>query len=178
MNVIYDLADIRISETHTQRVEVPRWEIPVLQVIHGNDVVVVGQTIVKRAIPDPGEEFQRLAARYGPKNEDVPAVAAIYGNFGPGTAALRNEIRDSLTSADATPSAYKSPAERKIEAEKAAAGSGQTIAQEAKAREDAAANGEGNSSDTAAKEDKPVGPDSVELIKQDSKVDADIASLI
>jgi len=164
MNVIYDLADIRISETHTQRVEVPRWEIPVLQVIHGNDVVVVGQKIVKRAIPEPADEFQRLANRYGPKNEDIPAVAAIYGNFGPGTTALRNEIRDSLTSEDATPSDYKSPAERKIEAEKAANGSGQTIAEEAKAREDADAAAAANSVANVA--------------KKDNTIDADIASLI
>jgi hypothetical protein len=135
-----------------------------------------------------------LATRYGPKNEDVPAVAAIYGNFGPGTTALRNEIRDSLTSEDATPDDYKSPAERKVEAEKAAANSGQTIAQEAKAKEDAAANsaalvaaasdsaptGEGNGVGDAPviDESKPVGPDSVALVEQDSSVDADIASLI
>ena len=139
MNVIYDIAEIRISEVHTQQVEVPRWEIPVLQVIHGNDVKVVGQKIVKRAIPEPADEFSRLASRYGPKNEDTPAVAAVYGNFGPGTQALRREIRDSLTSADATPSDYKSPDERKLIAEKQSSGSGQSIVEEAMARERAQA---------------------------------------
>ena len=137
MNVIYDIADIRISEVHTARVEVPRWEVPVLQVIHGNDIKVVGQKVVERAVPQPAVEFQRLADRYGPKNEDLPAVAAVYGNYGPGTQALRNEIRDSLTSANETPSGYKSPDARKLEAEKNAADGGQSIAEEAKAKEDA-----------------------------------------
>lgn len=175
MNVIYDLADIRISEVHSQRVEVPRWEIPVLQVIHGNDIVVVGQKIVERAIPEPSAEFQRLADRYGPKNEDTPAVAAVYGNYGPGTQALRREIRDSLTSADATPSGYKSPDERKVEAEKAATDSGQTIAQEAKAREDADAAALVDAVKTAAPADVqiPVLPDGGA-----AKIDEDIASLI
>lgn len=139
MNVIYDIALIKISSTHTQRVEVPRWEVPVLQVIHGNAVEIVGQVVIDRAVPDPAAEFQRLAARYGPKNEKVPAVAAIYGNFGPGTTALRTEIRNSLTTADATPDNYRSPDERKLDAEKAATDSGQTIEAEAQAMQDAAA---------------------------------------
>jgi len=196
MNVIYDIASIRISEVHTQQVRVPRWEIPVLQVLHGNDLQVTGQTIVKRAIPDPSAEFQRLADRYGPRNEDLPAVAAVYGNFGPGTQALRREIRDSLTSAGATPSDYKSPAERKLEAEKNAVVDGQTITEEAKAQEDAAA---AVALDSAAKTAAPViegngakgkgvkgkgakqeaiGPDSVVAAPAASGVDADIASLI
>lgn len=161
MNVIYDQVDIRLSEVHTQRVEVPRWEVPVLQVIHGNNVVVVGQTIVKRAIPDPADEFQRLASRYGPRNEDVPAVAAIYGNFGPGTAALRKEIRDSLTSAAETPVPYFTPAQRKLAAEQTASDSGQSIAEEAKAIEAASA---------VADERTPAG--------DDDKLDMDIAALI
>ena len=171
MNVIYDLLDVRISETHTQRVEIPRWEVPVLQAIHGNDAAVTGQKIIKRPIPDPADEFTRLAARYGPKNAETPAVAQVYGNFGPGTIALRNEIRDSLTSAKATPNEYKSPAELKLEAERTSTDSGQSIVEEAKAREDAAA--------AATGEGKATGPDPVELItKEDDTVDAAIAALL
>jgi len=113
--------------------------------------------IVKRAIPDPGEEFQRLAARYGPKNEAVPAVAAVYGNFGPGTLALRKEIRDSLTSVGATPDNYRTPEQLKHDSEKSATDSGQSIAEEAKAKEDAEA---------------------AAMIEKDSSVDESIRALV
>lgn len=139
MNVIYDIAEIRLSEVHTQDVCLPRWEIPVLQVLHGDSLKVISQVIVERSIPNPSDEFQRLATRYGPKNEDVPAVGAVYGQFGPGVTALRNEMRDSLTEADATPSTYRSPDERKAEAEAAADESGQSLVEEAKAGFDAKA---------------------------------------
>lgn len=139
MNIIFDIAEVRISETHTQRVEVPRWEIPILKVIHEGNVKVIGQTIVSRPIPDPAAEFQRLAARYGPKNEDVPAVAAVYGNFGPGTKALREAIRDSLTSAPVTPADTRSVTQIKRDDDKAASASGNSIEQEALAIETAAA---------------------------------------
>ena len=175
MNVIYDIADIRLSEIHTQRVVVPHWEIPVLQVIHGNNLTVVGQKIVARAVPDPGAEFKRLADRYGPKNEDVPAVAAIYGNFGPGTTKLRAEIRDSLTSADATPDDYKSPDERKLIAEQTASDSGQTIAAEAKAMEDAAAAVVATADNTQAPTGEAAQPAPVTALES---IDEDIASLI
>ena len=169
MNVIYDIALIKISATHTQRVEVPRWEIPVLRVIHGNDVTIVGQIIIDRAAPDPAAEFQRLATRYGPKNEKVPAVAAFYGNFGPGTTALRAEIINSLTSAAAAPDNYKSPKERKLEAEQAASDGGQTLEAEAQAIEDAAAAQVPAAEQVAVAEQVVVAPDSI---------DEDIASLI
>ena len=195
MNVIYDIALIKISSTHTQRVEVPRWEVPVLQVIHGNDVVITGQVIVDRAVPDPAAEFQRLATRYGPKNEKVPAVAAIYGNFGPGTTALRTEIRNSLTSIGATPDNYRSPDERKLDATKAATDSGQTIEAEAQAIEDAAATATPADSQLLnlqpATEQVAIGPDTAALPTIDSAeaskgedlivsddIDEDIASLI
>lgn len=132
MNVIYDIATVRMSEVSTHRIEVPRWEIPVLQAIHGNDLQVVGNVVVKRAIPEPSDEFQRLATRYGPKNEKTPAVAAVFGNFGPGTAALRNAIRDSLTDEGVTPSTYRSPDERKADAA-AASKEGTSIEAEARA---------------------------------------------
>ena len=111
-----------------------------------------------------------MAARYGPKNEDTPAVAQVYGNFGPGTIALRNEIRDSLTSAEATPDDYKSPAQRKLEAEKTATAGGQTIVEEAKAREEAAASATGNGAEVAQRPDNFAG--------EDKPIDAAIAALL
>lgn len=135
MNVIFDVLDIRMSEVQTQRVVCPRWETPVLQALHESGVYVLEQTVLEREIPNPGSEFTRLAARYGPKNEDVPYVAAVYGRFGPGVKALRNEIRDSLTNEVAGPCDYKTVAERRIAEEVDQSSEVDEILAEAKARD-------------------------------------------
>ncbi len=135
MNVIYDICLIRMSEVTTTKVTVPRWEVPVLGVLHGDNLQVVDQIIIERAVPNPADEFTRLVTRYGPKNEDVPAVGAVYGQFGPGIAALRKEMLDALTADDAPPEVYKTPDERKAEAEIAASKGGMSLVEEAQARD-------------------------------------------
>lgn len=92
-------ADVPISEAHVQRVIVPEWEVAILQAIHQRaEVVRVGEKLVNRAAPDPGEEFRRLAMRYGTTtNEDggkgPSFVSAVYGQFG-ATGALKKAIED------------------------------------------------------------------------------------
>jgi hypothetical protein len=88
---------------------------------------------------------------------------------------LRNEIRDSLTSANATPSSYRTPDQRKLDADKVASNSGQSIAEEAKAREDAAAS---NALAEASTTEKPQVVAEVAVVEESKASDADIASLV
>lgn len=115
MNTKFDVLDIKLSITQTQRVVCPKWETPVLQAQHGDSVVIVDEKIYERRIPSPDDEFTRLALRYGPKNESNPYVSAVYGNFGPGVAALRAQIVRSLTDEPVTPSDYRSLQDREAE---------------------------------------------------------------
>ncbi len=71
---------------------VPPWEYALLEGIYGADVQAIDEREVEREVPDPRDEFERLAIRYGPKNADTPIVAAVYGNFGPGVKALALEM--------------------------------------------------------------------------------------
>lgn len=89
----FDKVEVRVSELQTTVVTCAPWETPILQAIYGEDSAeVIGQEAVDRKLPDPQDEFTRLAVRYGPKNAETPVVAAVYGNFGPGLNALRRAI--------------------------------------------------------------------------------------
>ena len=84
---------IRASELNTHIVVVAPWEVSVLQALYGEDAAVVGEQEVSRELPDAADEFSRLASRYGPRNADMPVVASVYGNYGPGVNALAKEIK-------------------------------------------------------------------------------------
>lgn len=94
MQVKYIVADVRLSELHTQRVKVPVWEFPILQAIHDANITAAGEeTILRIRVPDAADEFTRLAQRYRePEPGQPPYVAAVYGLFGPGVIALGNAI--------------------------------------------------------------------------------------
>ena len=96
--VRYNTLQIQLSELCQPTVTVPLWETPVLVAVHGDNVVEKGSFVVDRELPEAGDEFTRLAMRYGPKNSDTPYVAGVYGNFGPGVNALEREIEKSVTS--------------------------------------------------------------------------------
>jgi hypothetical protein len=76
--------------------EVPQWEAQVLLGLWGDDARVVDTVEEERELPDPSTEFERLANKYGPKDEDVPVVAKVYGSFGIGNNALAREIQASI----------------------------------------------------------------------------------
>ena len=104
MTIEYEKVQVRCSEMQTQVVEVPHWETPVLQAIYGEeDAVVIGTVEVDRKPPDPQDEFARLANRYGPKNKETPVVAAVYGSFGPGVAALARVINNDAPAEEPQP---------------------------------------------------------------------------
>jgi hypothetical protein len=93
MTIEFKKVQIRVSELQTNVVAVAPWEVAVLQAIYGEDEAkVVGTMDIDRAAPEPADEFARLAVRYGPKHAEMPVVAAVYGKFGPGVAALAQAI--------------------------------------------------------------------------------------
>jgi hypothetical protein len=100
----YLSVDIEISETHTQNVTVPEWELPILAAIHGRrEPVVIKESLVDRAAPEADDEFRRLVRRYGStENEDgskgIPFVASVYGQFGIGDKALGQAIAKATVS--------------------------------------------------------------------------------
>ena len=94
MGILYQKLDIRTSELTTTRVEVAAWESPVLQAVHGDNVTFVSESVLKdRVAPEAADEFARLSNRYkGETEETPPFVTAVYGQFGPGVAALQKAI--------------------------------------------------------------------------------------
>lgn len=87
---------ITLNELSKHVKNVPEWEVGVLQAQWGDDALVIEDETspftVERKLPDPKDEFQRLAQSYGPRHGDTPFVASVYGNFGPGINALRDAI--------------------------------------------------------------------------------------
>jgi len=74
---------------------VPQWEAHVVLALWGEDAQITGTTVINREIPEANDEFTRLANKYGPRDEDIPFVARVYGSFGPGLRALENEFQAS-----------------------------------------------------------------------------------
>jgi len=93
MGILYQKLDIRTSELQTVRVEVAAWESPVLQAVHGENASFVSESVIDREAPEAADEFARLAERYKGETEDSPPfITLVYGQFGPGIAALQKAI--------------------------------------------------------------------------------------
>lgn len=84
----------------TLSVSVPQWEAQVLLALWGEEAEVVGEKVEQRKLPDVADEFTRLANKYGPRDEDVPTVAKVFGSFGPGLRALEAEFAASVVDSD------------------------------------------------------------------------------
>lgn len=70
---------------------VGEWEVPILQLIHGPEkVIVLGETEqVNRELPDVNAEFDRLTRRYGSDvKTEQPFVVMVYGQPPMGTKGL------------------------------------------------------------------------------------------
>lgn len=102
---------VRRSPQHVQHVEVPAWELPVLQAVHGAGVTVEGERFLARELPDADTEFSRLSRRYKhpESSPEAPYVSQVYGAFGPGVMKLRDEIARAAPKAEEAGSA--APAE-------------------------------------------------------------------
>lgn len=81
---------------NSQRVDIPPHEMPVLAYVHGEEsLTVLGELIVDRDIPSAGEEYQRLAQKYGrdKANESLePRISAVYGAGRRGVEELQRAI--------------------------------------------------------------------------------------
>lgn len=77
-------------------VEVPQWEAHVVLAMWDDDANILGTIVRDRDIPQANDEFTRLANKYGPRDEDIPFVARVYGGFGPGLRALETEFQVSV----------------------------------------------------------------------------------
>lgn len=104
---------VRINELHTQPLDVPPWEVPLLAVIHGeNEIEVQGEMFDDQPVPSAEDEYERLHRRYGAHSEtpEQPYVVAVYGAHGAGIRALANEIRASQGTDDAAETTPTDPA--------------------------------------------------------------------
>lgn len=97
--------EVQVTKSKMSRVTtwVPQWEAHVLVALWGDDAEITGQRIQDRNIPEVNDEFQRLVNKYGPRDEEIPMVARVYGSFGPGLRSLEREFGAS-TVASETPS--------------------------------------------------------------------------
>ena len=74
------------------------WEIPILQMIHGAEKVILTGEVVKvdRELPSVDVEFDRLARRYGSDvKTEQPFVAMVYGQPPMGTNGLASAMAKS-----------------------------------------------------------------------------------
>lgn len=76
----------------------PQWEAQVVVALWGEEAQILGEGFEMRELPEVNDEFTRLANKYGPRDEDVPMVARVYGSFGPGLKALEREFAASTMS--------------------------------------------------------------------------------
>ena len=92
------VVNVRLSELHTQQLEVGAWEVPVIEAVHGSaDVEVVGELVDDRTIPEAVDEFQRLLNRYkgDPEQGGEPYVVQVYGQHRAGVESLARAIEAS-----------------------------------------------------------------------------------
>lgn len=94
--VKYLLVEITKGKMSKIPARVPQWEAQVLVALWGEEAQIVGESFEMRELPEVNDEFTRLANKYGPRDEDVPMVARVYGSFGPGLKALEQEFESSI----------------------------------------------------------------------------------
>ncbi len=93
--------EIRRSELTTLRILTTRWELPLLQLVHGTaDVTVKGEIDDDTPYPTSAKsEYARLEQVYGQDKEDDGRtfVAKVYGDGQGGVLNLGSKIRATIT---------------------------------------------------------------------------------
>lgn len=95
----YVMVKLTRSEAAERISEFRPWEVPILQLIHGDELVtVVGEVDYdKIAYPDAQAEYERLETKYkGPEGSDVSYCRQVYGI---GSARLYKAIQEAETEA-------------------------------------------------------------------------------
>ncbi len=99
INVKYLVVEITKDKMTKIPAVVPQWEAQVLLALWGDEAQVLSETSAElEALPEVNGEFTRLADKYGPRDEDVPIVARVFGSFGPGLRSLEHEMKISILS--------------------------------------------------------------------------------
>jgi hypothetical protein len=96
----YLVVQITHSPMAVYSVEVPAWEVPVLEAVHGQDetVIVDDRDYPRRAPPaNVQSEYDRLALKYKKNEGDQTFVSLVYGAGSRGVAALAAEIEKERT---------------------------------------------------------------------------------
>lgn len=95
MKIRYKKVEIRMQQgASILQLEVPEWELPVLQAIHP-EITELKDTVHDRVpVPSVSGEMSRLIAAYGAEREEggitgVAYAEAVYGSHGAGLAALK-----------------------------------------------------------------------------------------
>lgn len=93
--------EIRKSELASMVKVVPAWEAPLLAAMWEDGYRELADVVIDREPPEAADEYRRLETVYRlSENDDgskgAPYVAAVYGQFGPGTAALKRAIADAV----------------------------------------------------------------------------------
>jgi hypothetical protein len=98
MAIRYVNLAIRRDELTLLKTSVAEWEVPLLRLVHGEEMVTVepGSPWADRDVPEVSDEYRRLEAKYRmpPHDDGRPgekAVVAVYGQFG-ASPALRQAI--------------------------------------------------------------------------------------
>jgi len=101
----YTRIQLTRSETTTMAIDVPPWEVAVLAAVNGEDrITVIGETPVRRELPDPGVEYDRLLTKYKhDTNSGQDYVALVYGVGSRGVEALAREIAKARAEAEIPP---------------------------------------------------------------------------
>ena len=101
----YARVQLNRSETSTITLDVPPWEVAVLAAVNGEDrVVFIGETPVRRALPEASAEYDRLLAKYKHSTDNgQDYVASVYGVGMRGVEALRKEIEKAAAAAAEPP---------------------------------------------------------------------------
>ncbi len=96
---------VEVSKDYIPELEVPEWEVPLLEIVHASGgpegsnptVTRIGERLVTRDPPAAADEYKRLQERYKrTTNEDGSpgpiVVAQVYGAYGVGQSRLRAAI--------------------------------------------------------------------------------------
>jgi hypothetical protein len=99
----YKRVQINRSETTTITKDVAPWEVAILAAVNGGDrIIEIGETPVNRALPDAGQEYDRLVTKYkADPSTGIEYVASVYGVGRRGVESLAVEIKKARVSAQA-----------------------------------------------------------------------------
>lgn len=91
------LARVTLSELASQVNAYPQWELPILELVHGGQIRIVGTSQDDSPVPSPEAEYARLERRFGlVKGTDRSRVSQAYGEGALGVSRLAEAMTEDL----------------------------------------------------------------------------------